>query len=274
MVKGLTNMHSLTVDSIKDFQICERLYDYRHNDRLYEKLYSRDILNVNFESTIKNILYFFWFKKQGGITPSYSSLLNRWEKLWYPKGTTAYDITHDKHSPQYVNMASLTTKAADILLRFHEKYSDADIIPIGISEGYSAIIGKSIRIEDKYDLIFKKDNAIYVVKFLFNHKSKNSFLYQIDFATMYLGFKLQHPGRLDNTKFGYINFMSNNFELIEYGVSDEDLDSLKYWANLIVDKKVFIPRRGLTSYCKQCQFDDPCSKWKFSNIEVPVNLKN
>ena len=62
-------MLNLTTQSIKDYQISERLYDYRYNDKLPEKIYSRDIYTQKFESTIKNILYFFWYKKQGGITP-------------------------------------------------------------------------------------------------------------------------------------------------------------------------------------------------------------
>jgi hypothetical protein len=70
-------MLKLTVAAIKDFQTCERLYDYRYKQELSEKIYSRDIYTNKFEITIKNILYYFWFKKQAGITPSYASLLNR-----------------------------------------------------------------------------------------------------------------------------------------------------------------------------------------------------
>ncbi len=71
-------MLSLTTDAIKDFQTCERLYDYRYVEQLSEKLYSRDIYTIRFEQTIKNILYYFWYKKQAGISPSFSSILNRW----------------------------------------------------------------------------------------------------------------------------------------------------------------------------------------------------
>ena len=80
-------MELVTVQSLKDFQLCERLYDYRHQQKLPEKIYARDIHTEKFESTIKSIMYFFFFKKQGGIIPSYSSLLNRWEKIWFPKNT-------------------------------------------------------------------------------------------------------------------------------------------------------------------------------------------
>lgn len=256
-------MKTLTVDSIKDYQICERLYDYRHNEKILEKIYSRDILSQKFETTIKNILYFFWFKKQGGITPSYSSLLNRWEKLWFPKEITAYDISIDQHESHYGNMASYTTKAAAVLLKFHETYFDADIIPIGISESYIAVLNQDIKIEDKFDLIYRKKNNNYVVKFLFNYKSKNSYMYQVDFTSMYLGFKIQHPTQMSSTKFGYIDLAGNECNFVEYEVTQEDIDSVIFWSNSIRDKDVFVPRRGLTSYCKRCPFDGPCSKWAF-----------
>lgn len=263
-------MLELTIDAIKDFQICERLYDYRHNEKLSEKIYSRDIYTKKFESTIKSIIYFFWYKKQGGITPSFSSLLNRWEKLWFPKNVDHYDIVTEQHESVYGNLASLTTKASGILLNFHETYSDMDVIPLAISEDFVAVPNKSIKIEDKFDLIYRKDNTNYVVKFLFNYKSNFSYLYQADFAVMYLGFKLRHPDRVKETKFGYIDLLSNKLNFIEYELSSEDIDSLEYWCDSILSKEDFVPRRGLTSYCKKCPFDDPCSKWQFANLKSNI----
>lgn len=266
-------MQTLTVDGIKDYQTCERLYDYRHNDKLSEKIYSRDILSLKFESTIKNILYFFWFKKQGGVVPSYSSLLNRWEKLWFPKGSSAYDITVDQHESHYGNMASYTTKAAVLLMKFYETYSDSELIPIGIAESYTAILNNEVKIEDKFDLIYRKNGVNYVTKFLFNYKSKNSFMYQVDFTSMYLGFRLQHPGQVHNTRFGYVDLAGNDFNFVEYEITQEDVDSLVFWCNTIVEKEVFVPRRGLTSYCKKCPFDSICAQWKFSDKQSAAKAK-
>ncbi len=48
---------------------------------------------------------------------------------------------------------------------------------------------------------------------------------------------------------------------IEYQITEEDIDSLEYWCDTIVEKEIFVPRRGLTSYCKKCPFDTPCLKW-------------
>lgn len=251
----------LSTDSIKDFQICERLYGYRHVEEYPEKIYSREIYTLRFESTIKNILYYFWYKKQAGTTPSYSSIINRWEKLWFPKNTDAYDIINDQHESLYGNVASLTTKAAGILLRFYEEYSDTNIIPIAISEDYIAKINREIRIEDKFDLIYMLDNDIYVVKFLFSYKNSNTYMYQVDFSSMYAGFKTRHPDRVDAAKFGYVDLMSDNIKFNEYNISYEDKESLDYWCDSIYSKEVLVPRRGLTPYCKKCPFDEPCSKW-------------
>ena len=78
---------------------------------------------------------------------------------------------------------------------------------------------------------------------------------------MYSGFKLKHSDKMHNTNFGYIDLMSNNLNFINYEITNEDIDSLTYWCDIISEKKLFVPRRGLTSYCKKCPFDDPCMKW-------------
>ena len=251
----------LNTESIKDFQICERLYSYRHLEDLPEKVYSRDIYTVRFETTIKNILQYFWYKKQAGATPSYSSIINRWEKLWFPKGTDAYDIINDQHETLYGNVASLTTKAASLLLRFYETYSETDIIPIAISDDYIARINRDIRIEDKFDLIYYLDGYTYVVKFIFSYKNSNSHMYQVDFSSMYEGYRTRHSDRLSSSKFGYIDLMSDNINFNEYSVSHEDREALEYWCDTIKGKDVFVPRRNLNPYCKKCPFEEPCSKW-------------
>ena len=254
-------MLSLTVNGIKDFQICERLYDYRYQEQLPETIYSRDLYSLKFENSIKNIIHFFWFKKQAGITPSYASLLNRWEKIWFPKDTNHYDIITEKHESAYGNTASLTTQAAAVLLKFHEIYSQIDLIPISIFDEYVTPISNNIRIEDRFDVIYRKDNENYVVKLMFNYKNSHHYMYQIDFAAMYLAFKNLHPARVKQTKFGYIDLLSNDLSFNEYTIGQQDIDSIEYWCDMIYSKDVFVPRRGLTQYCKKCPFDTPCSKW-------------
>lgn len=255
-------MIKLSVEAIKDFQTCERLYDYRHVEKMPEKISSRDILIPKFESTIKNIIFFFWYKKQAGLNPSYISLLNRWEKLWFPKDTDHYDLITEQHETVYANMTSMTTKAAGILMTFHEKYSETNYMPIGISEDYINVIESDLIVEDKFDLILINDKKINVVKILFNYKNANRFAHQIDFASMHEAFRQKHPNKISLAEFGYIDILSSDLSIINYDINQEDVDSYGYWSLNIKDKKVFVPRRGLTYYCKKCPFDDPCSKWK------------
>ena len=161
-------MKLVTPSSLKDFQTCALLYDYRHNEQLPETIGSRDILTLRFENTIKEIIYYFFYKKQGGYTPSYASLLNRWEKIWFADDISSYDIMTEQHESAYGNTASLTTKAASALLAFYENFSDQSYIPIAINEDYVIPITKNVKLKDKFDVILYKENKFYIIKIVTN----------------------------------------------------------------------------------------------------------
>lgn len=267
-------MKKITVNQIKDFQICERLYDFRHNQDLPETIGGRTIMTQRFENTMKNVVQFFFYKKQSGIIASYSSLLNRWQKLWYPKDTTAYDIMHEQHESFYGNNASLTTKAASALLNLVENFSDSEIIPIGIDAPFMIPMSKTAFIEDSFDLIYSLNKKTYVVKWVFNYKLKNEFMHVADFAIMYKGFEHCYGSKVLNTKFGYYDLINSKPEFVEYQVNHEDLDALKYWTMSIENEQIFPSRRGVTTYCKQCPYDKPCAKWdKWFKKETVKNEK-
>jgi len=254
-------MKLINTDSIKDFQTCALLYDYRHQQKMPEAIGGRDILIERFENTIKDIIYYFFYKQQGGYTPSYSSLLNRWEKLWFSDDITSYDILTEKHESAFGNSASLTTKAAAVLLSFHENFFNRDYIPIAINDDYIVPVTKLIKLKDKFDIILSKDDKYFVIKIVFNYKSSHQNMHQIDFASMYNAFCIKHGSRVANASFGYIDLTLPKIRFTEYEVTKEDLNALIYWAEEISSTKVFAPRRGLTWYCKRCPFDKPCSKW-------------
>jgi hypothetical protein len=254
-------MIKLNANQVKDFQICERLYDYRHIQKMPETIPGRTLNALRFESTLKSVVHFFFYKKQAGIVPSYASLLNRWEKLWFPKGTTAYDIMHEKHESLYGNMSSLTTKAASALLNLVENFSDSTIIPIGIDHEYIVPVIDNVYVEDKFDLIYYKDNKTYVVKWAFNHKMKNEFMHVAEMASMYKAFFHQYGNKIHTTEFGYYDLISPKPEFIKYDVGSEDIEALTYWCTEISKEETYPSRRGLTTYCKSCPFDKPCSKW-------------
>lgn len=253
-------MGIISVNSIKDFQMCERLYDYRHKQNIPEKIYARDIHTEKFESTIRGIMCFFFFKKQGGIIPSYASLLNRWEKNWFPKNTNSYDIVTEQHETAYGNTASLTAKAAGIILLFHEMYADSPYIPVAISEDYNLPKGK-LNIEDKFDIIFVHNKKYLVTKFIFNYRLSNRDLYRTDFCTLYQAYLNRHPERFHNARFGFIDPLSQDIGFNEFQLRDEDLNYFDYWCDKIEKTDILVPKRGLIPYCKKCPFDEPCSNW-------------
>jgi hypothetical protein len=255
-------MKLVTTDSIKDYQTCALLYKYRHDEALPEKIQRRDLISQRFENTIKEIIYYFFYKKQGGYAPSYASLLNRWEKLWFSKDISHYDIMTEKHESAYGNNASLTTKAAATLLSFHKNFSDKNYIPISINDECVVPIGKDAKIKYVFDTILVKNKKYYVIKFLFNYKDSHQNMYEVDFAAMKHAYSFKNPTKLKQTKFGYVDFMQPKIFFQEYNIEEDDITALKFWTQEIVNEEAFVPRRGLTWYCKSCPFDKPCSKWK------------
>lgn len=255
-------MIELTVESIKDYEVCALLYNYRHKQNMPETIQSRDLISRKFENTLKSVINFFFYKKQGGITPSYSSLLNRWEKLWFPKDTTAYDIIHEQHESFYGNTASMTSKAASALLDFYNNFSEENSSPMAIDQQFYIPVGDKVKINGKFDLILSDQSHFYVYKWVFNFRQGNSSLYQIDFSILNEAFTHKFNAQASKAKFGYYDILSSNSSFVEYNVNQEDSKALKYWCNTIVEDSVMAPRRGLTSYCKKCPFDKPCSKWK------------
>lgn len=251
---------NITCKQIKDYQTCELLYDYRHKRKLPETIVSRNILTEKFENTIKTVLNFYLYKKMDGKPPSHDALRNRWQKLWFPKNTSMQDIINERHESAYGNMASLTTKADSIFTSFCNYFRDKSISPIGIAEDYEVPIVNSL-LTDVFDLIFRKKNKIYVIKWVFNYKDSHNYLYNLDFSAINYAYEFMNGPILSNTVFGYYDIMADSHEIKPYSIYQEDIQTLKYWISEMEDKKIFVPRRGLTYYCKRCPFDKPCSNW-------------
>lgn len=266
-------MIQITTQQLKDFQTCGRLYDFRHLQNTPETIGARALNSIKFENTLKSIVHYFFYKKQAGITPSYSSLLNRWEKLWFPKDTSTHDIVYEQHETLYGNTASLTSKAASVLLDLISNFGESDLIPMGIDEDFIAPVTSQVAIKDKFDLIFYKDNQIYVLKWMFNYKLKYEHTYVVDFSIMNIGYENKFGSKINQTKFGYFDLLNQKSDFNEFKVEAGDLEAVKYWCDSLVEEKIFPSRRGLTSYCKVCPYDKPCSKWTAWNKKEALNAK-
>ena len=105
-------MITVTAEDLKNFRTCELLYDFRSKNEIVEYIHPRFQRQLDFESTIKKIASFFFYKKQALAEPSYQALLNRWQKLWFNSDTTALDLATARHEIMWDNEASYTNQAA------------------------------------------------------------------------------------------------------------------------------------------------------------------
>lgn len=257
----------LDANAIKDFQTCALLYNYRHIESMYESIGSRDLMSIKYENTLKKLIAFFFYKKQGGIVPSVSALLNRWEKLWFPKDMSAYDIAVEKHESLWGNLSSMNTKAVSCIMKFYEDFSMDNRDPIIINEGFTTPLEKEIRLTGVFDAVLRdpKTRKISVIKLLSNPKRTNLSSLSIDFSILRYAFETKNKNLKGLVSYYAYDVGSDKNELIAIDVKDEDINNLKYWARQIHLTEIFVPRRGLTSYCKKCQFDTPCRNFCVTN---------
>jgi hypothetical protein len=84
-----------------------------------------------------------------------------------------------------------------------------------------------------------------------------------DFAILNYAFRYRNDFKPLDVEFKLWNFGSIQPGPIHYELSDDDRNGLLHWSNRLSETDVFVPKRGLIAYCKQCPFDTPCSRWKF-----------
>lgn len=270
-------MLSLAADSIKSYQTCARLYDFRHNDKLYEPINPRVLMADRFEDTLKKVAAFFFYKKQGGNIPSYSALLNRWERLWFPKGTTAYDLATEQHETLYKNLASYTTEASAALMSFHENFSKDDGEPFLIDDKFIVPLTSSVKLEGTFDLVlrYRKDKVFYVFKWFARGKKPSMSTFEVDFAILKHSFDFKTTALEGYDKiYGLYDLSSSKPGFIASTVRQEDINALKFWAQEIINDETFPSRRDLTFYCRSCPFyDKECREWNGWTDENRILVK-
>lgn len=257
-------MIELTVDAIKDYQTCALLYDYRHQQRRIETITSRDLLKDRYNNTIRKIVSFFFYKMQSGTVPSYSALVNRWEKHWFPKEMTPYDLIVEQHESAHKNLASYSTHAMHVLGKFYEDFIDHPSDPAYISEPFIVPIGKEIKLSGTFDLGLRnpKTKEYQIIKLSTSQRAPRLGGLFLDFAALKHAFDHRHEGKDARVSYYLYDIGSSNVGMNEVEVPDIDVNALFFWAKSAAEAEVYPPRRGLTSYCRSCPFDDPCSNWK------------
>lgn len=258
-------MLTLTVEAIKDFQVCELFYDFRYRKEENELHIGRELMAQRFENTLKKVASFFFYRKQAGVTPSYNALINRWEKLWFPKDMDAYDLAVEQHEVAHGNLASYSNAAAMALMQFHEDFSEDFSDPILIGESFLITMGPNLRLEGTIDLVLRKAGEYRVIMWSGKTRRPSVGSLILDFAAQKMAFEYRNENMSRSASYGMYDLASSKPGYVPVEPSKDDVSALQYWANSIVSKddheEVYVPRRGYTAYCKGCPFDRPCEKW-------------
>jgi len=252
-------LKTLSVNAIKDYQVCELFYKYRYEDKEPEPLFGREILTLRFENTLKKVASFFFYKKQAGVVPSYNAILNRWEKLWFPKDMTAYDLAVEQHEVAHGNMASYSNVAAAALEEFHDTFAEDESQPILIDEKFLIPIGKDLRLEGSIDLALRKGDNYKVIKWSAKPKRPGMNALVLDFAALRTAFDHRNDTakKVSYHLYDLSSGISGFIDTEQPSITDKR--ALLYWANDIKNNDVFVPRRGFTAYCRGCPFDEQCA---------------
>lgn len=262
-------MLKLTASSLKDFQTCALLYSYRHAEetKITEYVDIRDRRAQRFEETIKRVAAFFFYKKQAYLEPSFQALLNRWEKLWFSDGITAAEIATMKNEVIWGSDTSYTTQAAAALRSFWEEFSNKpEQQVVLVDEKFCVPLDKEIALEGVFDLVLREklEDGTFkykIFKWTTTSVKRTMGFWAFDMAFIDYAFKYRNGNKPMDLSYFIWNFGGNTIGAKEIQLEKEDYKLLKYWSGNVKDTKVFAPRRGLTSYCKSCPFDRPCSKW-------------
>jgi hypothetical protein len=256
-------MITLTVDSLKDYQTCARLYDFRHIENLYEPIGNRELMAERFENTLKRVLSFFFYKKMGGIVPSYAALLSRWERLWFPKDMSSYDIAVEQHESAYGNLASYSNEAAAVLLKFYEDFEKDTYDPILVDEAFTVPVTDEIRLEGAFDLCTRnaKTAKYKLIKWSAKHRKPSTAVMLLDFAAYKYAFEYRNE-KARNVEYYTYDLISAKGGFTKIDVNEDDIRALQFWSNEIEQDVIFPSRRDLTYYCKSCPFyDKECAVW-------------
>lgn len=258
-------MLKLTVDNIRDFQVCAYYYSLE-KEKHPHPINQKELLASRYNSTLRKVMSFFFYKRQAGITPSYNALVNRWEKLWFPKDMDAYDLAVEQHHHR-LNLATYSNSAINALLSFYKDFAEDNGTPIIIDEEFlTTFMYPDLRLAGKFDLVLQYKNRLKVVQWLINPKIASGQTI-MDFAAIKHAFENRRVGKVPVPIEYYlydVSLLKGGFKQMKPG--PEDMASLRYWTNEIRLSEQFIPRRGCTIYCKGCKYDVPCREFTFDRL--------
>lgn len=256
-------MLTVNADSIRDYQVCSFYYQQKYLSDSQIGVFAREQLADKFEQTLKRVVSFFFYKRQGGIVPSYNALLNRWEKLWFPKGTTSYDISIEIHESAHKNLASYSNTAAAALLQFYKDFIDYQGDPIMIDEKFLIPINEEMRLEGVFDLVLRKRKTFQVIRWSAKTKRPPVESLTYDFAAQKLAYEYRNETKRP-TEYLFYDLGSSHPGGVSMQPIDDDVKALLFWAHEAQKTENYVPRRGFTTYCRGCAYDRACRNFSFS----------
>lgn len=257
-------MLTLTVPAIRDLQVCERYYDYKYQQQEYAPVIGRELLAERFQNTLKRVVSSFFYRKQGGVIPSYNALVNRWERLWFPKNMDAYDLVIQQQESAHGNYASYSNIAVANLMQFYDDFAKDPAEVMLLDEKYVLPLDNNIRLEGSIDLVLRYKGAFKVIRWSTKVKRPVLGSLNFDFAADKLAYDYRNkskPGSL--VRYYLYDLASSRPGFVEVEDPAVNCEALLFWARHARDNKVFVPRRGYTTYCRGCPYDDICRTWKF-----------
>jgi hypothetical protein len=266
-------MIKVTAQSLKDFQVCGRYYDFKYNDEMEETKNIRKRRVERFSETIRSIATFFFYKKQAFSEPSYQALEHRWQKNWFKEDTSAIDIATARNEILWESDISYTTQAAAALMAFHEYFANKlDEEVVLIDESFTVPINKHVAIEGVFDLVTRKKNKTgsyeYIVyKWITSDLKKPSSYWTFDFAMLDYAFHYRNKSK-EKVSYFIWDFGSTIPGAKQIEVEPEDIKAMIFWCESLEKEQSFPPRRGLTAYCKSCVYDKPCANWSFNDVKI------
>ena len=260
-------MDTLTIEGVKDYQLCSLLYKYRHIDELHESIPKRDLLSIRYDNVIKKIAAFFFYKKQSGSLPSTNAILNRWERLWFPKNTKAEDLISEQHESAHGNLVTYNSTATNALIRFYEDFANDKRHPVLINEDFVSPLSKKVKLNGTFDLMLQdvdKNNGykFHYIKWVTSKRPPSHASLILDFGALksVLDYRYNKVRKYDISYYIY-DLGSSSPGITKMNIEKNDESVFRFWANEAVIADKYPPRRGLTTYCKRCPFDKPCSKF-------------
>lgn len=255
-------MVTVSIDAIKDFQVCSLFYDYRYNKHLNEPTNNRDIMAERFRNTIIRAANFFFYKKQSGVPTSYNALVNRWERLWFPKDMDAYDLMLEQHTISHGNLVQYSNIAVQSLKRLYEDFEDKTIQPLLIKEEYNVPLHRDVILNGDIDLTYRQGDQYTAIHWSTGQRKPGLATFQMELAALKLAYQHRdHSNRRVN--YAIYDLGSESPGMIKIPESDIMSGVIEFWSKEMLDQK-YVPRRGYTAYCKGCPFDAACREFEFA----------